>query len=814
MLRNIIFLISVTFFAISIYSLTDVVGLYNTFFAIIGFIGSIVSIISYREQKRTNINKLDIFTSVALKQEHFTNRVNEIKQILDYLDKGTNIINVYGNKGVGKSEFLKIITDYINNNIKDTKLKSFFTHNNIKKEKYRKLKKYKVIYFDLSDKMGIKEIIEDIFSKVFPNITTNQPVSYIHFLNELEKSHADQNIIFIFDNFNNEALRAEFIKVIQSHKEQRNYDLFVIGSVNEFVSYTEKINYVEIEALHDLKVIKDFALKKGINLPDELISKLYSMSQGLPIFLNILLNNEFISANNRLLKLNIRQYLIEVVSKLDEETMQILKYCAFLGALNTTLKLNIFIELGFNSSQIKTHLEKLIQNSLLIDLSREHYKIHDTIADFIIENHIEHSKEVTTNLINYYKHKQQYKEVVIYCLLTNNFSDKKLIINTIKKEIDNDNLPYLFTLSELIKKYDYINNSFYTMDKEIYSYLVYSYLYLQMGIGAYIEAAELVDNLLKGKIQVIHIQKISSDIEFEFNYLVADLLHLQNQYTRAINDFRMLLNIANNNEQFRNKIPKCMWAIAHSGRHQAENLKAVLDDYHDCFISSSQVNDIKYMCRAINGKLCINLAFNNMKYNYLEEIDKVYGYADNYDLLNKIVLSTMKYHAIFLRKKLDFTSSKVFLDKAYKEHKKAGRRLVADLEFEYGEHFRKLEDYTLAYMHYKQAYDFGKNNNDRNLYTHSMLGIILVELISGKFFFHQSSNDIIQSLIENIKISSEANININKVQSKIILEYMKPNNQNNYSFDLYLKELNLNKEYDIYTNLCKEKLMEFDLIML
>lgn len=814
MLHNIIFLISVTFFAISIYSLTDVVGLYNTLFAIIGFIGSIASIISYREQKKTSINKLDIFTSVALKQEHFTNRINEIKKILDLLDKNTNIINVYGNKGVGKSEFLKVITDYVNNNIKDSALKSFFIQNNLQKVKYRKLKKYKAIYFDLSDKMGIKEIVGDIFSKVFPNIATNQAISYHHFLNELEKSYTEQNIIFIFDNFNNEILRAEFIKAIQSHKEQRNYDLFVIGSVNEFVSYTEKINYVEIEALHDLKVIKDFALKKGMSLPDELISKLYSMSQGLPIFLNILLNNEFVSANNRLLKLNIKQYLVEIISKLDEETMHILKYCGFLSALNTTLKLSLFIELGFSSSQIKTTFEKLIQNSLLIDLANEQYKVHDTITDFMIENHIAHSKDITSHLINYYKEKQQYKEVMIYCLITNNFSDKQIIIDTIKKEINDDNLPYLFTLSELIKKYDYINSSFYTMDKDIYSYLVYSSLYLQMGIGSYIGAADLVDNLLKGKIQLIHIQEISSDIEFEFNYLVADLLHLQNQYTRAINDFRMLLNVANNHEQFKNKIPKCMWAIAHSGRHQAENLKAVLDDYNSCFTSSLQFNDIKYICRAINGKLCINLAFNNMSYNYLEEIDKVYGYADQYDLLNKIVLSTMKYHAIFLRKKLDFTSSKIYLDKAYKEHKKAGRRLVADLEFEYGEHFRKLEDYTLSYMHYKQAYDFGKNNNDRNLYTHSMLGIILVELISGKFFFHQSSNDIIQSLIENIKTSSEANININKVQSKIILEYMKPNNQNNYGFDLYLKELNLNKEYDIYTNLSKEKLAEFDLIML
>ena len=92
-----------------------------------------------------------------------------------------------------------------------------------------------------------------------------------------------------------------------------------------------------------------------------------------------------------------------------------------------------------------------------------------------------------------------------------------------------------------------------------------------MGMGDYIGAEELVNNLLAGQIKLVHISDISSDIEFEFNYLVADLLHLQNKYTKAINDFRMLLNIANMNKNFNHKIPKCTWAIAHSGRHQAEH---------------------------------------------------------------------------------------------------------------------------------------------------------------------------------------------------------------------------------------------------
>ena len=669
MYKFIIFVISMIFLLGSFYSMKDLISWYNTLFGIIGFIGSTVSIKTYLRDNKLNVNNLNIFNTVALKQDFFTNRINEIKMILELLNNNNKVISVYGNKGVGKSEFLKIITDYINNNIKSNKLNDTFIKNDIKRDKYHILKNYKAIYFDLSDKMGMKEIITEIFSKIFPNIKINKNISYHYFLNELEKVYNKQNIIFIFDNFNNGALKSELIKIFQEHQIQRCKDLFIIGSINEFISYSESILYIEITSIQDKKVIKEFAAKKGIDLTDESLNKLYSMSYGLPIYLNIILNNEFTQINNRLLLLNINEYIIDLVSKLDEETMRILKYCAFISALNTTLKLDIFIELGFNSSS-KIHFEKLIKNSLLIDLGNNTFKMHDIITDFIIEKHIVSSQDISVSLINYYKQRHQNKEVVIYSLLTNDFSNKELIIKVLKEEIDNDNLPYLFTLGELIRKYQYIK-SLYSIDSEIYNYLIYSYLYMKMGMGDYIGAEELVNNLLAGQIKLVHISDISSDIEFEFNYLVADLLHLQNKYTKAINDFRMLLNIANMNKNFNHKIPKCTWAIAHSGRHQAENLNMVLNDYNECYLVSEKFNDIKYLCRAINGKLCINLAFDNLDYNYLNKIDKVYEYADKYDSLNKIVLSTMKYHAILLRKEKNFDVSKKYLDKAYTEHKKS-----------------------------------------------------------------------------------------------------------------------------------------------
>ena len=147
----------------------------------------------------------------------------------------------------------------------------------------------------------------------------------------------------------------------QEHQIQRCKDLFIIGSINEFISYSESILYIEITSIQDKKVIKEFAAKKGIDLTDESLNKLYSMSYGLPIYLNIILNNEFTQINNRLLLLNINEYIIDLVSKLDEETMRILKYCAFISALNTTLKLDIFIELGFNSSSKSNKALSLVE---------------------------------------------------------------------------------------------------------------------------------------------------------------------------------------------------------------------------------------------------------------------------------------------------------------------------------------------------------------------------------------------------------------------------------------------------------------------
>ena len=104
--------------------------------------------------------------------------------------------------------------------------------------------------------MGMKEIITEIFSKIFPNIKINKNISYHYFLNELEKVYNKQNIIFIFDNFNNGALKSELIKIFQEHQIQRCKDLFIIGSINEFISYSESILYIEITSIQDKKVIK------------------------------------------------------------------------------------------------------------------------------------------------------------------------------------------------------------------------------------------------------------------------------------------------------------------------------------------------------------------------------------------------------------------------------------------------------------------------------------------------------------------------------------------------------------------------------
>lgn len=246
MYKFIIFVISMIFLLGSFYSMKDLISWYNTLFGIIGFIGSTVSIKTYLRDNKLNVNNLNIFNTVALKQDFFTNRINEIKMILELLNNNNKVISVYGNKGVGKSEFLKIITDYINNNIKSNKLNDTFIKNDIKRDKYHILKNYKAIYFDLSDKMGMKEIITEIFSKIFPNIKINKNISYHYFLNELEKVYNKQNIIFIFDNFNNGALKSELIKIFQEHQIQRCKDLFIIGSINEFISYSESILYIEI----------------------------------------------------------------------------------------------------------------------------------------------------------------------------------------------------------------------------------------------------------------------------------------------------------------------------------------------------------------------------------------------------------------------------------------------------------------------------------------------------------------------------------------------------------------------------------------
>ena len=90
MYKFIIFVISMIFLLGSFYSMKDLISWYNTLFGIIGFIGSTVSIKTYLRDNKLNVNNLNIFNTVALKQDFFTNRINEIKMILELLNNNNN----------------------------------------------------------------------------------------------------------------------------------------------------------------------------------------------------------------------------------------------------------------------------------------------------------------------------------------------------------------------------------------------------------------------------------------------------------------------------------------------------------------------------------------------------------------------------------------------------------------------------------------------------------------------------------------------------------------------------------------------------
>lgn len=143
-------------------------------YKIIAIIVSLITVIGFLGKFTIPKNKKQL-----LEYNKYTDRRKQLKSAISDLNDGIRIINVYGKKGVGKSYFLKYISDYINRKIPKKYIKDI--------KKVIKIKnRTRVIYFEVNEYSKDTEILNDFISSYSNKNSKNTSTAvkkflYIHY---------------------------------------------------------------------------------------------------------------------------------------------------------------------------------------------------------------------------------------------------------------------------------------------------------------------------------------------------------------------------------------------------------------------------------------------------------------------------------------------------------------------------------------------------------------------------------------------------------------------------------------------------------
>jgi len=704
------------------YESKDIIELFCAIFGVLATVAgtmwaTIKATKRYFENKKIELNTYYIARGV------FSDRLGSLNELQRAVNSNARIINVYGKRGIGKSAFLRFFCDSVNHKL-----------NRLNKKTRKKLKIGKGIatYIELSS-YGNASIVEQIL-----NTVATKDVTFAQYIDELlSKTLRKKKIYIVLDNVNTNALGKEIETVVDILFSHSPKFCVIVGSIEKqpFINSINEniIKYVQLNTF-DENDIFDFAENNNCDIPPNMIQKVLSFSEGLPIFVSLFLKNneEYLSFSSE----RIDKYLERIFDDLSSQSKQIALFIAFLSITNAIIKFQLLQH--FMCSISENDLEELENSSLIeYDKANANIKMHELFRNYIVKK-CNNEKDIIGLIYNYYNNDNKIFEKTYYLLMLNYENRNSEIIRVIEKAIDGE-------------KYSL--------------YVIYGYVSGLIGVGNYPAAREVIDTC---RISANNLETI---LQFRFSLLTAQLYHLQNEYDLSIETYNILLNNIGENELFQKYEAKCLWGIAHSLRHKGYDLDGAIDYYDRSIETAIRLGRESEVLKSMMEKLNIYMLQNkveNARELHNEIVRRIHNlpsgmYKGTKNSFNKL---ESRYVRIMLNTNIELQFN--LLQKTLNEYKNQKKRLQYNTYFEFGEYYRKLERYEKAKEHYNKALAFSKQNNDYNLKTLSQIALIVLDISIGNYV----SEQLIPTIIETIRESETKNLYTNKLLAEMILSFL------------------------------------------
>ena len=731
------------------YESKDIIELFCAIFGVLATVAgtmwaTIKATKRYFENKKIELNTYYIARGV------FSDRLGSLNELQRAVNSNARIINVYGKRGIGKSAFLRFFCDSVNHKL-----------NRLNKKTRKKLKIGKGIatYIELSS-YGNASIVEQIL-----NTVATKDVTFAQYIDELlSKTLRKKKIYIVLDNVNTNALGKEIETVVDILFSHSPKFCVIVGSIEKqpFINSINEniIKYVQLNTF-DENDIFDFAENNNCDIPPNMIQKVLSFSEGLPIFVSLFLKNneEYLSFSSE----RIDKYLERIFDDLSSQSKQIALFIAIFSITNAIIKFQLLQH--FMCSISENDLEELENSSLIeYDKANANIKMHELFRNYIVKK-CNNEKDIIGLIYNYYNNDNKIFEKTYYLLMLNYENRNSEIIRVIEKAIDGEKYSFLLLLGEHYKLlYDW-NNQRSGIESKTFLYVIYGYVSGLIGVGNYPAAREVIDTC---RISANNLETI---LQFRFSLLTAQLYHLQNEYDLSIETYNILLNNIGENELFQKYEAKCLWGIAHSLRHKGYDLDGAIDYYDRSIETAIRLGRESEVLKSMMEKLNIYMLQNkveNARELHNEIVRRIHNlpsgmYKGTKNSFNKL---ESRYVRIMLNTNIELQFN--LLQKTLNEYKNQKKRLQYNTYFEFGEYYRKLERYEKAKEHYNKALAFSKQNNDYNLKTLSQIALIVLDISIGNYV----SEQLIPTIIETIRESETKNLYTNKLLAEMILSFL------------------------------------------
>ncbi len=713
---------------------------------IIGALWSIIKIIQNRKLK---------ITSYYISRGVFADRDTSLDNLALKFQGGTKVVNVYGKRGIGKSAFLRFFCDCLNHKIGRENLG--------RKTHIKKIQKLKgrAFYFHLSGE-GTRSIDEQIISQI-PRLGSTLTEIAINLSHIIKK----KKIFIVLDNINNAGLSKEIegiIDIFLSHSA--NYRM-VIGSIEKQpllnIMDVHEFSHIELPAFNEDDIF-DFAKRNSKTISPEYFKKILDFSDGLPIFVSLLLNNDMtVMSSITYDKDRMDNYLGRIIDDLDGSLCLIAQYIGFLSITKPVFLSRELKEFGIGLPP--GCFEKLEQYSLIeFDEKTQAIKMHELYRDYICRRFCSHTN-VIQKIYEYYRRTGQVYEQIYYLIMIENEARDQTIVRGIQSAIKEENFALLLMVGEHYKRlYDW-NPAISSMSEDTFLSVVYGYLEGLIGVGNYPAAREVIN---KCKISA---RTPSTDLQFQFSMLTAKLYHLQNNYEESIAVYLILLNDTRQNKDFEKYEAKCLWGIAHSYRHQGKELDLAIQYYDASIRAAKRLHRKSEIIKAMREKLTILMC--RRRTNAARKLYRKITAAVN--ALPESGYSGTR--ASFLKSKAQYLAviegshrnlQYEILSKVLADYKTQRKRLQYNLYFQIGEYYRRLEDISLAKENFKTALSFSKKNLDHNLETLSQIALIICDICSNNVNQQSAEAEIVNC----IEICQQFDLNTNKLLAEMLLAYI------------------------------------------